>query len=416
LQRNIPTKLHNPEKRGFLLKQANPEELGFSPERLPLINEFMKRYVNDGKLGGFVTLVARRGKIAYFDKYGYQDVETKTPMALDSIFRIYSMTKPITSVALMMLYEKSLFNLTDALGDFIPAFKDVRVWGAGGVLETPHRPITIQDLLRHTAGLSYGDYAVSQAPVDKLYDDADLFNRSSTIEEMTERIASLPLIYQPGSRWHYSVATDIAGRLVEVLSDMPLADYLQENIFIPLGMVDTTFLIDRTKLSRFCTLYGKSAEGDFCILDAPDTSEYLPPVILHSGGSGLVSTTADYLQFCQCILNKGELDGVRLLGPKTVEFMTSNHLPSALLPIAFEGIEPMLGMGFGLGFSVMLDMAQAGMMGSVGDCSWGGYAETYFWIDPQEELIAILMTQYLPSQTYPIRKEFRTAVYQAMIK
>ena len=402
--------------RGLLLKQADPEKLGFSTDRLARIDDLMNRYVDDSKVAGIVSLVARQGEIAYFDKCGFQDVETKTPMALDSIFRIYSMTKPITSVAMMMLYEKSLFNLTDALGDIIPAFKDVKVWGAGGVLETPHRPITIQDLFRHTAGLSYGDYAVSQAPVDELYDDADLFNRSITIEEMTERIASLPLMYHPGSRWHYSVATDIAGRLVEVISGMPLADYLQENIFIPMGMVDTAFIIDPTKLSRFCTLYGKTADSDFSILDAPDTSEYLPPVRLHSGGSGLVSTTADYLQFCQCILNKGELNGVRLLSPKTVELMTYNHLPPDLIPIAFEGIEPMFGMGFGLGFSVMLDMAQAGILGSVGDLSWGGYAETYFWIDPQEKLIAILMTQYLPSLTFPIRKEFRTAVYQALIK
>lgn len=401
--------------RDILLKQMNPEELGFSHKRLARINDFMERYVNDVKAPGFVTLVARRGQIAYFDKFGYQDVESKTPMELDTIFRIYSMTKPITSVALMMLYEESPFNLTDRVGEYIPAFKNVRVWGPNGVLETPLRPITIQDLLRHTAGLSYGDYAVSQSPVDKLYDESDLFNRNITVEEMTARIAGLPLMYHPGSKWHYSVATDVIGRLIEVLSGKPLADFMQEKIFTPLGMVDTAFHIDPSKLSRFCTLYGKTTESDFGVLDMPETSEYLPPVTLHSGGSGLVSTTADYLQFAQCILNKGELNGVRLLGPKTVKLITRNHLPSALLPIAFEGIEPMLGMGFGLGFSVMLDAAQAGIMGSVGDHSWGGYAETYFWIDPQEDLTAILMTQYLPSMTYPIRKEFRTAVYQALI-
>lgn len=401
--------------REILLKRTNPEELGFSTEHLARINDFMERYVNDVKAPGFVTLVARRGQIAYFDKFGYQDVESKTPMELDTIFRIYSMTKPITSVALMMLYEESPFNLTDRVGEYIPAFKNVRVWGPNGVLETPLRPITIQDLLRHTAGLSYGDYAVSQSPVDKLYDESDLFNRNITVEEMTARIAGLPLMYHPGSKWHYSVATDVIGRLIEVLSGKPLADFMQEKIFTPLGMVDTAFHIDPSKLSRFCTLYGKTTESDFGVLDMPETSEYLPPVTLHSGGSGLVSTTADYLQFAQCILNKGELNGVRLLGPKTVKLITRNHLPSALLPIAFEGIEPMLGMGFGLGFSVMLDAAQAGIMGSVGDHSWGGYAETYFWIDPQEDLTAILMTQYLPSMTYPIRKEFRTAVYQALI-
>jgi len=315
----------------------------------------------------------------------------------------------------MILYEESLFNLTDAVSQYIPAFKDAKVWGADGTLESPVRPITVQDLLRHTAGLSYGGYAESQSPVDKLYDEADLSNTKITNAELVDRIANLPLMFHPGSKWHYSVATDVAGYLVEVLSGKPLADFMQEKIFDPLGMDDSAFHIDPSKLDRFCTLYGKTSNSDFSVLDLPDSSEYLPPVATHSGGSGLVSTTADYLLFAQCILNKGELNGVRLLGPKTVELMTCNHLPQALLPIAFEGTEPMLGMGFGLGFSVMLDAAQTGVMGSVGDHGWGGYAETFFWIDPKEDLIAILMTQYSPSQTYPIRKEFRTAVYQSLI-
>jgi CubicO group peptidase (beta-lactamase class C family) len=398
-----------------LMKQRNPEALGFSAERLTRIQSLMNRYVESGKLAGMVTCVARRGQVVHRETYGHQNLETNTPMSQDSIFRIYSMTKPIVSVALMMLYEKSLFNLTDTVSLFIPAFKDVKVLGPDGVLESPERPMTVQDLLRHTAGLSYGGYAQSQSPVDKLYDGADLFNPNITNAEFTERIANLPLMFHPGEKWHYSVATDVLGYLVEVLSDKPLADFLKERIFDPLGMVDTAFHIDPSKLSRFCTLYGKTPESDFGVLDLPDSSEYLPPVLLHSGGSGLVSTTTDYLQFTQFVLNKGELDGVRLLGPRTVELMTCNHLPTPLLPIAFEGTEPMLGMGFGLGFGVMLDAAQTGVMGSVGDHSWGGYAETFFWIDPQENMIAILMTQYLPSGTYPIRKEFRTAVYQALL-
>jgi len=389
-------------------------KLGFSAERLSRINNLMNRYVESGKLAGVVTCVSRDDQVVHLETFGHQNLETQTTMAKDSIFRIYSMTKPIASMALMMLYEDSLFNLTDAVSRFIPAFENVKVWGGDGVLETPVRPITIQDLLRHTAGLSYGGHIDTQSPVDKLYDDADLFNTSITAEEMTSRIASLPLMYQPGTKWHYSVATDVVGHLVEVLSGKSLADYMQEKIFDPLGMVDTAFHIEPSKLSRFCTLYGKTADSDFGVLDTPETSEFLPPVMLQSGGGGLVSTTADYMQFAQCILNQGELNDVRLLGPKTVELMTSNHLPSPLLPIAFEGTEPMLGMGFGLGFGVMLDMAQTGVMGSVGDHGWGGYAETFFWIDPMEDLIALMMTQYLPSQTYPIRKEFRTAVYQAL--
>jgi CubicO group peptidase (beta-lactamase class C family) len=398
-----------------LISSERVENLGFSTDRLLRINNLMTRYVERGKLAGVVTCVLRHGQVVHLETFGHQNLENNPPMTLDSIFRIYSMTKPITSVALMMLYEESLFNLTDAVSKYIPSFKDVKVWGANGVLENPIRPITIQDLLRHTAGLSYGGYAESQSPVDKLYDEAGIFTNKISNAEAVTRLASLPLMFHPGTKWHYSVATDVVGYLAEVLSDMPLADFMQERIFAPLEMVDTAFYIEPSKLNRFCTLYGKTTDNDFGVLDLPDSSEYLPPVRLHAGGSGLVSTTADYLKFAQCILNKGELNSVRLLAPKTVELMTCNHLPAALLPIAFEGSEPMLGMGFGLGFGVTLDVAQNGMMGSVGDHGWGGYAETYFWIDPQESLIAILMTQYLPSQAYPIRKEFKTAVYQALI-
>ena len=394
---------------------ANPDKLGFSSERLLRIHSLMNRYMESGKLAGIETCVVRRGQIVHRETFGYQNLETKTPMSKDSIFRIYSMTKPIASVALMMLYEEALFNLTDPVSQYITAFKNVKVLDADGGLEAPVRPMTVQDLLRHTAGLSYGGYAESQSPVDKLYDEADLFNPNLTNAKLTERIANLPLMFHPGEKWHYSVATDVVGYLVEVLSDRPLADFLQEKIFDPLGMVDTAFHIDPSKLSRFCTLYGKTPDSDFGVLDLPDSSTFLPPVAAQSGGSGLVSTTTDYLQFAQCILNKGELNGVRLLGPRTVELMTCNHLPAVLLPISFEGAEPMLGMGFGLGFGVMLDTAQTGVMGSVGDHSWGGFAETFFLIDPKEDMIAILMSQYQPSQTYPIRKEFRTAVYQALI-
>jgi CubicO group peptidase (beta-lactamase class C family) len=397
------------------MNSANPDTLGFSSERLLRINSLMNRYVESGKLAGIDTCVVRCGQIVHRETFGHQNLETKTPMSKDSIFRIYSMTKPIASVALMMLYEESLFNLTDTVNQYISAFKNVKVWGVNGALEAPLRPMTVQDLLRHTAGLSYGGYPESQSPVDKLYDEANLFNPNITNAELTERITSLPLMFHPGEKWHYSVATDVVGYLVEVLSDKPLVDFLQEKIFDPLGMVDTAFHIDLSKLSRFCTLYGKTPDSDFGVLDLPDSSEYLPPVAAQSGGSGLVSTTTDYLQFAQCILNKGELNGVRMLGPKTVALMTCNHLPAPLLPISFEGAEPMLGMGFGLGFGVMLDTAQTGVMGSVGDHGWGGYAETFFLIDPQEDMIAIMMSQYLPSQTYPIRKEFRTAVYQALI-
>lgn len=399
-----------------MIKLTKPEELGFSSNRIKRVNELMNRYIGYGKLAGTVTCIARRGKVFHLETAGHQNLETKIPMSHDSIFRIYSMTKPITSVALMLLYEEALFNLTDPISQYIPAFKDVKVWGERGELESPRHPITVQDLLRHTAGMSYGTFVDSKSPVDKLYDEADLFNPSISNAEFTDRVAKLPLMFHPGEKWHYSVSTNVVGYLVEVLSGKSLADFMQEKIFGPLGMVDTAFYIDPTKVSRFCTLYGKTPDSNFGVLDTPDTSVYLPPIAFHDGGSGLVSTIADYLQFAQCILNKGELNDVRLLGPKAVELMTCNHLPTALLPIAFEGADPMLGMGYGLGVGVMMDIAQTGFMGSIGDYSWGGYADTYYWTDPQEELIAILMTQYLPSNTYPIRKEFRTAVYQALLE
>jgi len=324
------------------------------------------------------------------------------------------MTKPITSAALMMLYEEALFNLTDPISQYIPAFKDVKVWKEDGDWDTPTRPITVQDLLRHTAGLSYGVFESSNSPVDKLYDEADLFNTGITNAEMISRITSLPLMFHPGDKWHYSVATDVVGYLIEILSGKSLGDFMQERIFDPLQMADTTFQIDPSKLDRFCTLYGKTEDSEFEVLDTPETSDFLPPVMLQSGGTGLISTLPDFLKFALCILDKGKSDDIRLLGTKTVEMMTSNHLPPLLMPIAFEGTEPMLGMGFGLGFGVLVDPSQSGVMGSAGDYSWGGYAEPYFWLDPQEDLIAIFMTQYLPSQFYPIRKEFRSVVYQAL--
>ncbi|MCP4363147.1 MAG: beta-lactamase family protein [Chloroflexi bacterium] len=394
-----------------------PEKSGFSSKRLSRINDLMQRYIDAGKLAGMVSLVARHGRVCHLQTHGYRDLSTQTAMEDDTIFRIYSMTKPITCAALMMLYEQSLFNLTDPIDEYISAFKYVKVWTEDDGLVNPIRPITIQDLLRHTAGLTYGGFVESATPIDKLYDEADLYNPTLTNQGVAERIANLPLLYHPGTKWHYSMATDIVGYLVEVLSGKTLADFMQEHIFDPLGMGDTAFHIEASKIERFATLYGKKADNDdLGALDKPANSVYLPPITNHTGGHGLVSTISDYWQFAQCILNRGNWNDVRLLAPRTVGLMTCNHLPTELLPIAFEGSVPMLGMGYGLGFGVMLDVAQTGMMGSVGDHGWGGYAETYFWIDPTEEMVAILMAQYLPSQTYPIRQEFRTAVYQALIE
>jgi CubicO group peptidase (beta-lactamase class C family) len=393
------------------MKKSTPEELGFSANRLKRIDTAMQRYVDQKTLAGLVTLVARRGGVVHFEKSGYQDIETREPMELDTIFRIYSMTKPITSVALMMLFEHCLIRLTDPVTKFIPEFKKVKVLVSEGKLADLEREITIQDLLRHTAGLSYGDD--EDSPVDELYRQADIFNTDITLEEMIRRIADLPLANQPGQVWRYSVATDVVGYLVEVISDMSLAEFFDEKIFRPLGMEDTSFSVPPDKIDRFATLYGKTEKSALDLIDTATGGNYFN-VRLHSGGHGLVSTMADYLRFAQLVLDKGELDGVRLLGPKTMELMTTNHLPPALMPIAM-GEEQMPGFGFGLGFSVMMDVAQSGMMGSVGLHGWGGWANTHFWVDPQEQLIGILMLQYVPSGTYPVTNDFRTLVYQALI-
>jgi CubicO group peptidase (beta-lactamase class C family) len=388
-----------------------PEKVGFSADRLKRIDTVMQRYVNERKLAGIVTLVARHGSVVHFQKFGYQDIETGRPMELDTIFRIYSMTKPITSVALMMLFEHGLVRLTDPVAKFIPEFGKVKVFAGQGRLIDLEREITIQDLLRHTAGLSYGDDEGS--PVDELYRQADLWAPDITNQEMVRRICELPLAHQPGQVWHYSVATDVVGYLVEVVSGMSLAEFFDAKIFRPLGMEDTAFSVPPGKIDRLATLYGKTEKGALEVIDTATGGDYFN-VHLHSGGHGLASTAADYLRFAQLVLNKGELDGVRLLGPRTMELMTANHLPPALMPMAM-GEEEMPGFGFGLGFSVMMDVARSGLMGSVGLHGWGGWANTHFWVDPQEQLIGILMLQYLPSGTHPVTSDFRTLVYQALI-
>ncbi|NJD59683.1 MAG: beta-lactamase family protein, partial [Anaerolineae bacterium] len=326
---------------------------------------------------------------------------------------IYSMPKPITSTALMMLFERGLVRLEDPLSKYIPQFKKCKVLGEAGRLLDLDREILIHDLLDHTAGLSYGGYADTRLPVDKLYDQANLFDPTITLEEMVLRIAELPLAFQPGSKWLYSMATDVIGRLIEIISGSPLPDFINDKVCKPLGMKDTAFLVTSSKVKRLSTLYGKGKESDLAVLDEAIGGDYFKTK-LYLGGSGMVSTLADYYRFAQCVLNKGELEGVRLLGTKIVEYMTCNHLHAALLPIVM-GITPMPGMGFGLGYSVMMDVAQSGMMGSVGLHGWGGWANTHFWVDPREQLVGILMMQYIPSGTYQVTNDFRTAVYQAMI-
>jgi CubicO group peptidase (beta-lactamase class C family) len=394
------------------MNMITPDKVGVSTDRLQRINVAMQRYVDQKKIAGVVTLVARRGSIAQFKKYGYQDIETGKPMVLYSIFRIQSMTKPITCVALMMLYEHGLFHLNDPVTRFLPEFENVKVLNNEGQLEDPQRAITIHDLLTHMAGLSYGDYQDTGSPVDKLYDQANLFDSQISLQEMVRRIADLPLVHQPGQAWRYGVATDIVGRLVEVISGTSLADFMEREIFGPLGMKDTAFSVTPEKEGRFATVYGKTEAGDLEVLDKKIGGDY-SDVKLFAGGHGLTSTAQDYLCFAQMLLNGGELDGVRLLGRKTIELMTINHVPDALLPLRMG--EPWPGYGYGLGFGVLMDLARSGIMGSVGNFRWSGWANTHFWVDPREQLIGILMLQYIPNGTYPVTDDFKTLVYQALV-
>ncbi|CAN5722416.1 serine hydrolase domain-containing protein [soil metagenome] len=393
-----------------MLKLVSPVSVGLDATQLNRIAPHLDRYVDEGKLPGYLVMVARRGKPAYLRTYGLCDVEKHKPVAEDTIFRIYSMTKPITSVAIMQLYERGLFQLDNPVSRFIPAFKDLRVFISGNAekYETTAaaRQVTFRDLLTHTAGFAYGTSA--NHVVDTLYRDRNIL--SGTLEEMIQKLSELPLIFTPGARWSYSAATDILGYLVELISGQPLDAYFAEHILGPLGMDDTAFYVPEAKAARFAANYSYH-EGGMRLIDSPDDSPYRQPPSFRSGGGGLVSTVQDYFRFAQMLLNKGELDGVRILGRKSVELMTINHMPnngdlsSMGMPVFSE--TPYDGIGFGLGFSVMLNPAQAQILGSPGEYSWGGAASTAFWVDPVEEQIVIFLTQLMPSSTYPIRRAWR---------
>jgi CubicO group peptidase (beta-lactamase class C family) len=401
--------------------KVTPEDLGLSAPRLVKIDLMTQKYIDENKLPGTITLVARRGKIAHFECQGRMDIEADKMVSEDTIYRIYSMTKPITSVALMMLYEDGHFQLDDPVSRFVPAFENMEVYISGNKDEYKTQPadrqITIRDLLTHTSGLTYGFMRTSV--VDALYRDKGV-EESTTLEEMVNKLVELPLLFTPGSRWSYSVATDVCGYLVELISGEPFDQFLQEQIFEPLGMVDTGFSVPENRVHRFAANYERTADNGLQLTDSPETSRYARDVTYFSGGGGLVSTARDYLRFAQMLLNKGELEGERILGRKTVELMTSNHLPdngdltSMGQPVFSE--TPYDGIGFGLGFSVMLDPATAHILGTPGEFAWGGAASTYFWIDPGEQLIAILLTQLMPSSSYPIRREFRVLAYQSIVE
>lgn len=403
------------------MDSATPEEVGFSARRLSRIGAVIQGYVDQKKLAGVIAAVARHGKVVYHECFGMMDVKSAKPMQFDTIFRIYSMTKPITSVALMMLYEQARFQLTDPVSRYIPAFSRIKVFEsiteAGLQVVDLDREITIRDLLTHTASLGYG--FAQDSPVESMYRESHFFEvplylLRVPLREMVRRLVELPLLCQPGAGWSYSVATDVVGYLVELISGMPLDAFLEKTIFQPLRMKDTGFYVPDAKLDRFAALYGPAEGGGVKLLDAPITSPYTKPPAGLSGGVGLVSTTTDYMRFAQMLLNGGELDGARLLGRKTVELMRTNHLPDELIPIQIRP-HTLHGCGFGLGFRVLVHAAQAGRLGSEGQFGWGGYASTSFFVDPGEGLIGLLLTQLAPSRHYPIRDDFKVLVYQALV-
>lgn len=410
-----------------------PETVGVSSARLARIRPVLQRYVDSGKIAGISTMIARRGQIVYTDQIGYLDKEAGTPLCADAIFRIYSMTKPIICTALMTLYEQGKFQLFDPVSKYIPAFGQVKVLESGGkgeqTLVAPVRPITVRDLFMHTAGLTY-DFLVD-SPVGELYREARLGNDASrTLETMIGELARLPLAYQPGSRWHYSLSIDVLAYLIEVLADQPLRDFLQTQFFAPLGMVDTDFCVPAPKAARLATMYGLPdivgegitfpelldawASGYNERIDVSTTYPTDQPGVFGRGGHGLFSTVSDYMRFAQLLLNGGELDGERLLGRKIVELMHMNHVPAALLPYEIGGL-PYAGYGFGLGSRVLLNVADSAVPGSVGEFGWAGAAKTYYWVDPQEALVGVLMSQCMMG--FDISDtDFRLLTYQALVE
>jgi CubicO group peptidase (beta-lactamase class C family) len=400
---------------------AKPEDVGLSSERLARVNAWARRLVDDGKLPGITTMVMRRGHLVHFNICGLADMKRETRLAQDTIFRFYSMTKPLTSTAIMMLYEEGHFQLDDPITRNLPCFKDMRVFAGGmrGKLETvpAERDITFRDLLSHTSGLTYG--FMEATPVDAQYRDrgVDFQSPDKTLGEVVEIAADIPLIAQPGAEWNYSISTDVLGHLVAVISGKPFDQFLRERVTGPLGMIDTEFHVSADNISRFAANYTALPDGRLMMIDDPQKSVFGKPRNICSGGGGLVSTAPDYMRFCRMMLNKGELDGVRLLGRKTVELMTSNHLRGDMADMgqARFSESSFYGIGFGLGFSVMLDPAKAQILGTPGEYAWGGAASTAFWIDPVEDMAVIMLTQLMPSSTYPIRRELRVLTYQAIV-
>jgi CubicO group peptidase (beta-lactamase class C family) len=401
------------------LNNVAPDAAGFSAERLERISDHLTRnYIEPGKITGCQVAVARHGQTAYFRNFGLMDREREKPVADDTIFRIYSMTKPITSIALMQLYERGLFQLNDPIHRVIPSWREQKVYVSGEgenmELAAPVEPMTFRHLLSHTAGLSYG---ATNHPVDKLYRAHRVRrDQGETLTSFVDKLAHVPLHFQPGKRWLYSYATDVCGHLVEALSGQQLDAYLEEHIFTPLGMQDTAFHVSEDKQSRFAANYERGPDKALKLLDDPQRSPYLGEPEFFSGGGGLVGTTADYLRFCEMLRGNGKAGEARIIGSRTLALMTRNHLiggdlstmaVGAFSETAYDGV------GFGLGFAMTLDEVATGAMGC-GDYYWGGAASTIFWVDPVEDLVVVFMTQLMPSATFNFRGQLKNIIYSAI--
>ncbi len=408
--------------------KTSPESVGFSSERLSRITSLLQGYVDRGELPGMIATVARQGQTVYFEKVGWMDCEARKPMCDDAIFRIASMTKPITSVAIMLLYEEGHFHLNTPIAKFIPAFKDAKVFvcatGSGVELAPLQQDITFRHLFTHTSGLSYG--FDPQDPVDQMYRaisrrlvDANL---AMTNKRLVDELTRLPLAFQPGTQWRYSMSIDVLGYLIEVISGLPLEVFLEERLFKPLGMVDTRFYIPPEQADRLVTLYGRpepeSGLQRIDRLEPPLQAPFEPPTWA-SGGGGLMSTVHDYARFAQMLVNGGELEGVRLLSPKTVALYSLNHAPEEALSCGFWNDLYHWGYGYSLGTRVLMNVSRSGTAGSVGEFGWDGAFSTYFWVDPQESLYGLLMLQYSPNPynlAHTLHQQFKQLTYQALME
>jgi len=409
---------------------VSPETVGCSAQRLARIKPFMQTYIERNRYAGVSTLLARRGQVVHCEQVGFQDRDRKTPLSDDTIFRIYSMTKPIISVALMTLYEEGRFQLTDFIAKYIPAFSNTKVLQgpvSAGKEVDPVRPVTVRDLLTHTAGLTYN--FLEDSPVSELYRTANLMSKAErSLESVISELARIPLAYQPGSIWHYSMATDVLAHLIEVLSGQPLQDFLQQRLFSPLDMNNTGFSVPPFDRHRIATMYGHPdiTTSPFSHIIAAWKSGFNERIDVETtypsdntgsfarGGHGLFSTAGDYLQFAKMLLNRGTLNGERILSPYIVDFMHQNHVKDSLLPFGIGGIMRS-GYGFGLGSRVLLNVAESALPGSIGEYGWSGAAKTYYWVDPKAELIGILMAQYMVSFD-TLEKDFQLLAYQALVE